>query len=201
MWEKDNNLPVKITFRAIFIHKLREKLYLARTHAGQLVWSACLSFALCVSRARLYTRISIQCAHCVLAQLVYALLADHKWYLWPASVQSETSFYREHVWTLVLQQNMGTAILEAGQSINTLSSKVIIAFWPFLSKITLHFRKSVNNCSPPGLMTVKMIKVSILLLKHLESSVLSIIFTFTKLSQICYYPFLYKLKVIITLIQ
>ncbi len=37
-------------------------------------------------------------AYMVLAQLVYALLAGHKRYLWPASVQSETSFYREYVW-------------------------------------------------------------------------------------------------------
>ncbi len=40
---------------------------------------------------------SVQCAHWVLVQFVYALLAGHKRYLWRASVQSETSFYREYV--------------------------------------------------------------------------------------------------------
>ena len=36
--KKDNNLPEKLTFCAIFFHKLREKLYLnAEAHACQLV--------------------------------------------------------------------------------------------------------------------------------------------------------------------
>ncbi len=48
---------------------------------------------------------SIHWAHWVLAQLVYVLLAGHKRYLWPASIQTKTLFYHKYVWTHLSSQN------------------------------------------------------------------------------------------------
>ncbi len=53
---------------------------------------------------RVYTCVYAKHAKCtlrlwVLVQLVYALIAGHKRYLWLASIQSETSIYREYIWT------------------------------------------------------------------------------------------------------
>ncbi len=80
------------------LHKLREKLYLQElmlVNSGDASrkWSAFI-------HAYMRNKQSVHCAHWVLAPLVYALLASHKRYLWPASVQSETSLYREYVWTM-----------------------------------------------------------------------------------------------------
>ena len=96
-----NNLPVKIKIFVPFSFRNWEKsCILPGAPAGQLVWSVRLSFALCVSRSRFYTQ-SVQCAHWVLAQLVYVLLDGHIQYLRLASVQSETSFHREYVWNIL----------------------------------------------------------------------------------------------------
>ena len=41
---------------------------------------------------------SVYCAFWVLAQLVYALLAGHKQYLWPLASNQKQFFYRKYVW-------------------------------------------------------------------------------------------------------
>ena len=69
---------------------------------------------------------SVQCTPWVLAQLVYDLLADHKLYLWPASVQSETCFYREYVWSKVhtpLYQTVLNTVLQYPNHCNNFYSR------------------------------------------------------------------------------
>ena len=98
-WKKDNNWPVKITFLCHCHFINWEKSCTCRSSCRSTrVISA---FIVCTSRkvTRVYTRLNAKHAKRTLhSLLVYALLAGHKQYLWPASVQSETSLYRKYVW-------------------------------------------------------------------------------------------------------